>query len=187
MNSGEIDRIPVSQLPARYNLVRSAVYTRMDALAIKPEKVGNKAYIRAHDLKLMDELHEFVQRGGTNAEFREMRGLGKLAERPPEVSGGLSTVQPELIQLVAAIASEMAARLPAPTSEPDPFQYFRDLEEACQNGWLLSTSEVAYLLDLLPSTIEQYGDSFSEAGFTFTREGYRVGGEIAWRLSKRLK
>jgi len=186
MSNGEIDRIPVNQLPERYDLVRSAVYTRMGALGIVPDKVGNKAYLNSEQIQLMDDLHQFIQRGGTIPEFKEIRGL-KVEERPPEVSGGLSTVQPELIQLVAAIASEFASRFQPQLPEPDPFQYLRDLEEAYQNGWLLSTSEIAFLLDLLPSEIQRYGDSFSEAGFVFTREGYRAGGEVAWRLSKRLK
>ena len=39
----EIDhRIPVSQLPSRYGIVRSAVYTRLKDLQIEPVKEGRK-------------------------------------------------------------------------------------------------------------------------------------------------
>ncbi|MCL6434703.1 MAG: hypothetical protein K6T90_10920 [Leptolyngbyaceae cyanobacterium HOT.MB2.61] len=187
MSDSEIDRLQVSQLPERYNLARSAVYTRLEALGIKPEKVGNKAYINAEQLKLLDELHEFIQTGRSTAEFLEMKGIQRGEEEPSGMSSGLSNVQPDMIQLIAAIAGEVAARLqPAPT-ETDPFAYYEILEKACRNGWLLSTSELANLLDLLPSEIREYGDSFSEAGFVFTRAGYRVGGEVAWRVSKPVK
>jgi hypothetical protein len=187
MSNGEIDRLPVNQLMNRYSLVRSAVYTRLEALGIKPERIGNKAYVNAEQLKLLDDLHEFINSGGTTAEFQERRGIQKAKETPPEQSGGLSTVQPDFARLVAAIASEIASRFQSSTPEPDPFAYFEVLERAYQNGWLLSTSEVADLLDLLPSNIRQYGDSFSEAGFIFTRAGYRTGGEVAWRVSKTVK
>jgi hypothetical protein len=187
MSNGEIDRLPVNQLMARYNLVRSAVYTRLEALSIKPERIGNKAYVNAEQLALLDDLHQFIQMGGTTAEFQERRGIPKARETSAEPSSGLSTVQPDFAKLVAAIVAEVASRFQPSKPEPDPFAYYEVLERAYQNGWLLSTSEIADLLDLLPSEIRLYGDSFSEAGFVFTKAGYRAGGEVAWRVSKAVK
>lgn len=184
MGNGEIDRLPVSQLMDRYNLVRSAVYNRLEALGIKPEKIGNKAYVNSTQLRLLDDLHQFIQTGGTTAEFTESRGLQKANAETSGLSSGLSTIQPDIMKLVAAIAAEFAARFQPPTPEPDPFAYFEVLERAARNGWLLRTTEVAYLLDLPPASIRAYGDRFSEAGFTFTRAGYRSQGEVAWRVSK---
>lgn len=187
MSNGNINRLPVSQLSDRYNLVRSAIYNRLDALRIKPERVGNKAYVNAEQLKLLDDLHQFIQAGGNTAEFLEMRGIQKEPEQPPDMSTGLSTSQPDIVRLVAMIASEIAARFQPPVADPDPLAYFETLERAAQNGWLLRTSEVAYLLDLPPSSIREYGDRFSEAGFVFTKAGYRTRGEVAWKVSKPLK
>lgn len=190
MGKGEIDRLPVSQLGERYGLVRSAVYTRMDALGIKPVKVGNKAYVTAEQLALMDDLHQFIQRGGTTAEFLESRGIQRGDSSPDmssEQSSGLSTVQPDIIQLVRAIAAEIASRFQPALPDPDPLAYFEALERAAQGGWLLKTSEIAYLLDLPPAELKLYGDRFSEAGFVFTKAGYRSGGEIAWKVSKPIK
>lgn len=186
MSHGEIDRLPINQLIARYNLVRSAVYSRMESLGIKPERIGNKAYVNAEQIRLLDDLHAFINAGGTTAEFQESRGIRKES-MSSEQSTGLSTVQPDFARLVAALVAEIAARFQPQTPEPDPFAYFEVLERACQNGWLLSTSEIADLLDLLPSEIRQYGDRFSEAGFIFTKAGYRSGGEVAWRVSKPVK
>ncbi|MGB5632308.1 MAG: hypothetical protein WBM44_03145 [Waterburya sp.] len=66
-----------------------------------------------------------------------------------------------------------------------PLAYLRDIEEAYQNGWLLSTSELANLLGLSPKTITSYGQEFSDAGFIFARAGTRKGGEIAWLIEKK--
>lgn len=184
MGNGNVDRLPVGQLSARYNLVRSAIYNRLDALGIKPERVGNKSYVNAEQLRLLDDLHQFIQAGGNTAEFIEMRGIRKGQEPPEELSSGLSLNQPDIFKLVAAIASEIASRLQPPMPDPDPLAYFETLERAARNGWLLRTSEVAYLLDMPPSTIREYGDRFSEAGFVFTKAGYRAPGEVAWRVSK---
>ena len=184
MSNGEIDRLPVSQLTERYNLVRSAVYTRLDALGIKPERIGNRSYVNAGQIRLLDELHQFIQQGGTTAEFLDMKGIQSPEAEPADSSSGLSTIQPDIIKLVTMIASELASKLQPPPPEPDPLAYFEALERAARHGWLLSTKEVAYLLDLPPSVVREAGDRFYEAGFVFTRAGFRSGGELAWRVSK---
>jgi hypothetical protein len=187
MSRGEIDRLPVNQLMQRYNIVRSAVYTRLDALGIKPEKIGNKAYVNAPQIKLLDEFHEFIQSGGTTAEFKEMRGFQANENMSTGQSAGLALMQSDLVQLVSAIAAQFANKMQPPPPEPDPLSYFEALEKAAQNGWYLRTSEVAYLLDLLPSDIQHYGVQFQEAGFIFTQVGYRSGGELAWKVSKPVR
>jgi hypothetical protein len=194
MGQVEIDRFPVSRLPDRYALARSAVYTRMEALGIQPQKIGNKAYINADQLRLLDELDQFIRRGGQTAEFLDLKGLQKSKPDTSNLSSGLSTVQPDSLQQIAAIAAQAAAQAIAQLMsrqasgvEPDPLEYFEKLEQAARNGWKLRTAEVAYLLKIPASEIELYGDSFTEAGFTFTKAGYRFGGEVAWSVSKSVK
>ncbi len=45
MKDAQLDSFPVSELQHRYKIVRSAVYTRLEALNIKPEKQGGRAYV----------------------------------------------------------------------------------------------------------------------------------------------
>lgn len=188
MNSGEIDRYPVSQLPDRYSLARSAVYKRMQELRIVPDKVGQRSYITAQQLQLMDELHVFINQGGSAAEFIEARGL---RQRPGNSgnsqsgSGSDLAVNPNDFGGMMGAFAELMGRMGF--GQPDPMKYFETLENAAKNGWLPSTSELAELIDLSPREIESYGDRFFEAGFVFSRAGYRKNGEIAWKVTKRLK
>ncbi len=190
MNSGEIDQFPVSQLQSRYDLARSAVYKRMEQLGIAPKRVGKRSHISGQQLRLMDELHVFVKQGGSAAEFVEARGLQKKPGNSGNgQSGGgsaLATTANDFGGLISAIVSEVVSRVGL-GAEPDPLKYFETLENAARNGWLPSTSELAELIDLSPKEIESYGDRFSEAGFVFSRAGYRKNGEIAWKVAKRLK
>ncbi|MBW4484413.1 MAG: hypothetical protein KME14_17910 [Tildeniella torsiva UHER 1998/13D] len=191
MNPGEIDQFPVSQLQSRYDLARSAVYKRMEQLGIVPKRVGKHSHISGQQLRLMDELHVFINQGGSAAEFVEARGL---QQRPGNNNGNgqsgggsaLTTTPGDFGGLISAIVSEVMSRVGL-GPEPDPLKYFETLENAARNGWLFSTSELAGLVDLSPREIERYGDRFSEAGFIFSRSGYRKNGEIAWKVTKRLK
>lgn len=186
----EIDRIPLSQLPGRYGIARSALYTRLKDLQIEPIKEGKKAYIDAPSLQLLDELHEHIQGGGTTNEFLKQKaskstGQSRTDDRTQQEgllvqdSPGQITLQPSgLVSLVEAIVKRL---LPKTGSR---LSYLRELEEACEKGWLLSTSELADLLELSPKTLAAYGQHFEDAGFVFTRAGTRKGGEIAWAIDK---
>lgn len=195
MSPGEIDRFPVSNLEGRYSLARSAVYKRMEQLGIGPQRVGKRAYITGQQLALMDDLHAFInQQGGSAAEFVEARGLlrspqGGNSNRPPAGNSGsseLANFPADMGGLISGIVTEVITRLGG-VPQADPLGYFQILETAVQKGWLLSTSEVAKLLDLSQTEVQGYGDSFFEAGFIFRRSGYRKNGEAAWRVTKRLK
>lgn len=177
----EVDRVPLTQLPSRYSIARSAVYTRMKDLQIEPSKEGKKAYVNASQLKLLDELHEHIHKGGTTGEFLKQRqsrtqdSLALVCDSPEQIS---STGAGALVTLVETIVKRL---LPKSGSR---LAYLRELEEAYENGWLLSTAEVADLLGLSPKTIREYGEEFADGGFVFTRAGTRKGGEIAWSIDK---
>ena len=91
------------------------------------------------------------------------------------------TISLNATALVGVIETVVQKLIP---NNQSPLAYLRDIEEAHQNGWLLSTSELAKLLGLSPKTIAGYGQEFSDAGFVFTRAGTRKGGEIAWAIKK---
>lgn len=175
MNSGEIDRFPVSQLQARYgDLARSAVYKRLDDLGIKPQRVGKRSYISQQQLALLDEVHAFINQGNSMAEFLEMRGLGKKPSSPNGQE--LAASNRDIMGLFAAVAAQI--------SPSNPLDYLEQLEQACQQRWVLSSSEVAALLKISPQQLEDYPQGFTEAGFIFKPAGRRFNGEPGWRLEK---
>ncbi len=191
----EVDLIPLSQLPSRYGIARSNLYNRLKDLKIKPIKQGRKAFVSDSSLQLLDQLHAHIMQGGVTNDFIKQQDnqfhqlvTGSNAElevnSPMEVqnhSEPTITLQPTtLISVVEAVVKRF---IPPSNSR---LTYLRELEEAYQNDWLLSTSEVANLLGLTQKTITSYGQEFSDAGFVFTRVGMRKRGEIAWAIDKQL-
>ncbi|MEM6773086.1 MAG: hypothetical protein AAF597_21095, partial [Bacteroidota bacterium] len=65
----------VNELFERYKLGRSVIYKRIKDTGIKPTKIGVRAFVNSEQLVLLDSLHEFIQGGGTTAEFIFYRGL----------------------------------------------------------------------------------------------------------------
>ncbi|MGB3789405.1 MAG: hypothetical protein WA949_15445 [Phormidesmis sp.] len=73
MNIERTGRIRVKNLSVRYELGKTAVYNRMKALGIKPERIGNRSYVNEAQIAFLDALHEFIQNGRTTAEFLFLR------------------------------------------------------------------------------------------------------------------
>ncbi|MFM7324767.1 MAG: hypothetical protein ACKO63_01155 [Nodosilinea sp.] len=70
---------PVNQLSDRYDLARSAVYTRLHQLDITPHRMGRRTFLTPPDLAQMDALHRFIQAGGTAPEFLQRRGQKEVS------------------------------------------------------------------------------------------------------------
>lgn len=188
-----IDLVPLAQLPSRYGIARSNFYNRVKDLKIKSVKQGRRAFVTKADLELLDGLHAHLERGGTTFGFIQL--LKKRGHQLTHVTTANSSVSYSVEELdyieptislnpsalVGVIETVVKRLVPQSTSH---LAYLKELENAYQNGWLLSTSEVSHLLGLTPRTIANYGQKFSDAGFTFTRAGNRKGGEIAWSIDK---
>ncbi len=183
--NAQIDRFPVSELPHRYSLKRTALYERLKALKLKPIKQGNKSYLDGDQLKRLDELHAHIQRGGGITDFLQEPEQPSSEQTDP--TGQLAQINQSgaLVALVEVLTSRLVPAIVSKLTPPaPPLAHLEALEKAYEKGWLLSTSELAQLLRLSPKTIRGYGDSFSEAGFTFTRAGTRARQETAWKVSK---
>ena len=188
----EVDLIPLSQLPNRYGIARSNLYNRLKDLKIESIKQGRKAFITSTQLQMLDGLDVHLQQGGTTPEYLAQLSSHQSLTTVP--TNHTEVYHPESLEtyreptltiqasaLVGAIETVVKRLIPGNRSR---LSYLRELEEAYEKGWLLSTSEVANLLGLSPKTVANYGQEFNDAGFIFARVGVRKGGEIAWSVDK---
>ena len=215
MAKTEIDPYPVSELTTRFSIGRTALYARMNSLTITPTKQGSKAFVSSWQLQRLDALHEHLLKGGELADFERVhRPDGEFGEQADlvlsdaipteldqkEAGGALGVLRMDVKSaaslvadlvvnpLVSGIKEALLAVFPAPLSRAERglrLSHLRELEEASEKGWLLSTSELADLLGLTASTVRSYGSQFFQAGFTFTRSQVtRARGELAWKVGK---
>jgi hypothetical protein len=167
----EINKLPVKDLPSRYNIRRTALYTRFTAANITPEKDGTRSYISKEELEELDRLDAHIRTGGKLEEFKPtlqqnnetIVHLTPAVDRPDNFT--------ESLQLVEAIARHFQ-------QQREPLQHYTALERAIANSWLLSTAEVRSLIGVKPS-----GDRFQHGSFVFVKSG-KIGAQSAWRVAK---
>ena len=150
LSDRQIDNFPVSQLQSRYSIGKQAVYNRLDALDIKPFKEGNRSYITADQLRLLDELHQHIAAGGTMADFSAKKD--SPADTVDIVSSQLDTVDKPILSPVAANFGELVKAIATAIQPADPLHYMDVLERAAEKGWLLTTKEVRQLISVKPQT-----------------------------------
>ena len=167
----EINKLPIKDLPNRYNIKRTALYTRFAAANITPEKDGTRSYISKEELEELDRLDAHLKTGGKLEEFKPtlQQNNEMIVHSTPALDKPDNFT--EALQLVEAIARHFQ-------QQRDPLQHYAALERAIANSWLLSTSEVRSLIGTKPR-----GDRFQHGSFIFVRAG-KIGAQAAWKVLK---
>lgn len=167
----EIDKFPIKDLPNRYSIKRTALYTRFAAANITPEKDGTRSYISKEELAELDRLDSHLKTGGKLEDFQPVNNQSLVVSQESAVNGTPTTDFNETLQLIEAIARHFQ-------QQRDPLQHYAALERAIASGWLLSSSEVRSLISTKP-----HGDRFQRGSFVFIRSG-KIGTQAAWRVAK---
>jgi biotin operon repressor len=199
----ELDSLTIKDLEARYGVTRSNIYNRINGLKEKgypmePEKQAGKSIFNADQVAVMDRLDVHIKGGNEIATFPGNPDTPTLSyvsqdnsqlsyrtqDRLPRASAdGPDVINPAAVRsdsamALALVVDAIAGKL-QDLKPDDPLANLRSLEEACDRGWLLSTSQLAALLGVKSLSAKE----FSRYGFTFTRVG-RNGVESSWRIRK---
>jgi hypothetical protein len=181
---------PVAQLRDRYGIGKQAEINRRKHLGIRPTKVEGTYYITQHQLDLLDRLDNFLtETGGKMADFDPEEAVDSL-----ESTGGLA--RPDTVDVTSTeyqeatiIESEETKTEWGPLIEllaeklspaRSPLQNWRELEEASEKGWLLTSKQVHELVGAKP-----YGSKWERGAFIFTKAG-KIGRETAWEVEKKV-
>lgn len=168
----QVDSLPVSKLPDRYEIGRTAFYERVSALKLQFEKRGNKSIATSEQIDRLDALHDHIKKGNTIAEFVDSLDPEQFTEQSGQIE--IASNSPAALLTLAEI---IVSRIPQ--SQPDPLAHIRMLDEACEKCWKLSTSELCVLLKRRSVP----GNEVRKYGFVCVRDG-RNGNESAWLVTR---
>lgn len=183
---------PVSKLKERYQIGKQAEINRRKHLKIKPLKKDGTNYITKEELDLLDSLDQYLKETG-----------GKMSDFSPKSTGlavessgghtGLDSVDSTEVEYQEAKLIEnnpddqnldnnwnLLIETLAKNLQParSPLQHWRELEEASEKGWLLTTSQVKELAGAKPK-----GEKWQRGSFLFTKAS-KIGSQTAWLVEK---
>ena len=172
----DIDPFPVAALPDRFSTSKQTVYTRMEALGISPFKQGKRAYIHLDQLHQLDALHDHLAAGGHLQDFSTSASETTQLEEVDVSTHAISNTNAPLERLVNAAESLTGALMDV--AKTDLIANWRRLQEASEQGWLLTTSQVWELTGAKP-----HGQSWQRGSFEFRKTG-KIGREAAWSVER---
>lgn len=181
----QINRIAIAGLESQYNIPRSVLHDRMNALHIQRTKIGNKAYIDSESLQLLNELNAHMKAGHPMALFLER--IGKQSNGQ-SVSLSPSDNSQTTDSLAAFLLDEInetrfTIQLLPPPVPPNPWDSYEQLELIASHNWLIPTSRLLPLLNRKSIPKLDDHNRFRCMGFVFWRMG-KAGREFEWHVKK---
>ena len=179
----------VKQLLERYNLkTRQSLYDRLKALGITLAKndLGHN-YATPEQIELLDELNEHLQKpGSTLANFTPVTKT-EIAPVDSTVDTRIdrqldiredTQIDTQIDNRLEVLMGAIAARM----QPPSLLWHNKELEEAAEKGWLLTTAEVRQLISVKPKTSK--GEKVYKRGCWLFQKAGKIGSQTAWRVSK---
>ena len=181
----EIDRLPVKDLPARYGIGKTALYSRISVAGVKPEKKGNKSYVSGKDLEELDRLDAHLAAGGTLEDFQARFQSGELSTKSPVDNPPESLLDGSMIELNQpniALLKELMELMALLVKPSNKLAYMDTLEKAVEKDWILTTQEIKDLIGCKP-TLKNNKNSYTRGCWRFVKSG-KIGNQNAWRIKK---
>lgn len=172
-----VDRVPVAGLLNRYS--KTKLYTKyFKDLGIKPIRDGSNSYITPEDEAAVAAYHQACGMGAEAVEqfLSEYRRSSERSELAIGFSPehGLERSEPPSAAQLWLLVEAIANRIQPPQADPLALQ--RQLEEAANHDWILSTGQLSQILGTRPQEGDRYGFTLSKAG--------QIGRSIGWRVEK---
>ena len=198
-----LDRIPVSTLPGRYEIGRTALYARLKAAQISPEK----GTISKDELNALDDLDNHLKAGGKLNEFTTPpnstannsvnssvtalndpanNSVNSLLNNPVNHSLNSSVENvfypvnssvDDTVNILEALAIALHT-IDRLIAQPSPLAHLEALERAYEKQWLLSNQELAHILNIKPSSLSSR-KVIQRGGFTLQKIA-----RAQWQISK---
>ncbi len=183
--------LTIKELLERYNLrQRQSIYNWCKASKIELNKdESGRAYATPSQIALLDQLAEHMKKPGANlsnfipvSKTKIDTAVDIVVDNKIDGYKGDNKLQQIDPYLLGEITSQIGIAIANHLSSSSPLRHNRELEEAAEKGWLLTTAEVRTLIGVKPHTAK--GEiTYKRGCWSFSKAG-RMGNQTAWRVSK---
>lgn len=160
----------VSDLCSRYGIARQSLYPRLNACGVSGEKRAQRTFFSAAEVFQLDACHYYLSLGYGLKEVAQVSSTDVPTESSPSLPSSASS---SLAVLTDAIAQALDRR------SSSPLDVYRDLGEAADQSYLLSTTALASIIGFSNSTLHGWNRVEERFGFIFSRFG-----QGRWRVSR---
>ena len=182
---GSLPALPAEEVTAkvlvdRYEVSKQTLYTRLSAIGVTGTKRGKQVFFNQSEVYQLDAAHYFLSKGyglkdlkSASVSFDVDSDSGSPTNINPPTDVTELVIAPQQERVVMALTASIREALQSTTPPPprDPLLAYRQLQEAFEQKYQLTSQSLREILGVAQSTVNSWSSVVSRNGFTIKRVG----------------
>ena len=175
------DEVSPKVLVDRYDVSKQTLYTRLAAIGVTGTKRGKQVFFDQSEVYQLDAAHFYLGKGyglkdlkSASNEFNSVQDVDSIPTSSSTKSDVTELViAPQQERVVMALTASIREALQSTTPPPpkDPLLAYRQLQEASDMKYQLTSQSLREILGVAQSTVNSWSGVISRNGFTLKKVG----------------
>ena len=182
---GSLPALPAEEVTAkvlvdRYEVSKQTLYTRLSAIGVTGTKRGKQVFFNQSEVYQLDAAHYFLSKGyglkdlkSASVSFDVGSDSGSPTNINPPTDVTELVIAPQQERVVMALTASIREALQSTTPPPprDPLLAYRQLQEAFEQKYQLTSQSLREILGVAQSTVNSWSSTVSRNGYILKKVG----------------
>ena len=183
---GSLPALPAEEVTAkvlvdRYEVSKQTLYTRLSAIGVTGTKRGKQVFFNQSEVYQLDAAHYFLSKGYGLKDLKsasvsfdsDSTETGSGSPSPINSDVTELVIAPQQERVVMALTASIREALQSTTPPPprDPLLAYRQLQEAFEQKYQLTSQSLREILGVAQSTVNSCSSTVSRNGYILKKVG----------------
>ena len=183
---GSLPALPAEEVTAkvlvdRYEVSKQTLYTRLSAIGVTGTKRGKQVFFNQSEVYQLDAAHYFLSKGYGLKDLKsasvsfdsDSTDTGSGSPSPINSDVTELVIAPQQERVVMALTASIREALQSTTPPPprDPLLAYRQLQEAFEQKYQLTSQSLREILGVAQSTVNSWSSTVSRNGYILKKVG----------------
>jgi hypothetical protein len=183
---GSLPALPAEEVTAkvlvdRYEVSKQTLYTRLSAIGVTGTKRGKQVFFNQSEVYQLDAAHYFLSKGYGLKDLKsasvsfdsDSTETGSGSPSPINSDVTELVIAPQQERVVMALTASIREALQSTTPPPprDPLLAYRQLQEAFEQKYQLTSQSLREILGVAQSTVNSWSSTVSRNGYILKKVG----------------
>ena len=183
---GSLPAFPAEEVTAkvlvdRYEVSKQTLYTRLSAIGVTGTKRGKQVFFNQSEVYQLDAAHYFLSKGYGLKDLKsasvsfDSDSTDSGSGSPSPINSDVTelVIAPQQERVVMALTASIREALQSTTPPPprDPLLAYRQLQEAFEQKYQLTSQSLREILGVAQSTVNSWSSTVSRNGYILKKVG----------------
>ena len=184
---GSLPELPAEDVTAkvlvdRYDVSKQTLYTRLSAIGVTGVKRGKQVFFNQSEIYQLDAAHYFLSKGyglkdhkdasvSFDDETSDSGSPQTASSSPKDVTELVIAPQQERVVMALTASNREALQSTTPPPPRDPLLAYRQLQEAFEQKYQLTSQSLREILGVAQSTVNSWSSTVSRNGYILKKVG----------------